>query len=119
MDYYTPIKNGEFTQTISLFNGEDEYEVIVQLPDSKQENYYYDLASFTVHNVNPEIQRDVTMTTFGQDAGLKLDYASSYVKAAEQISFSGIVESTEIMIRLKRTLTPGSILFLLKMESFQ
>lgn len=58
LEYYTPIKEGKFKQNIRLFNGEGEYKITVQLPSTDSENYYYDLASFTVHNVNPNAERD-------------------------------------------------------------
>ena len=54
------------------------------LPSTKQKNYYYDLAKFTVFNVNPAMQRDLTYTPFAQKVGLSLDApASGYVKESE------------------------------------
>ncbi len=106
LEYYTPIENGKFKQDIHFFNGEGEYKVSVQLPDKDRENYYYDTASFTVHNVNPERKRDVTLTPFGQDAGLTLSSNSSYVEENEVFSLKGnaanLKDEDTIMLRLKK-----------------
>lgn len=90
-EYYTPIEEGSFKQTIHFFNGEGEYRVTVQLPSKDQENYYYDTASFEVINVNPEQKRDLTYTPYGFEAGLDLDLDASYVKENETFSLQGKV----------------------------
>jgi Transglutaminase-like superfamily len=106
LEYYTPIEDGKFKQDIHFFNGEGEYSVSVQLPSKDRENYYYDTASFTVHNVNPQINRDVTLTPFGQDAELSLNSKSSYVKGNEVFSLkgkaAGLSDEDTIMLRLKK-----------------
>ena len=106
LEYYTPIEDGKFKQDIHFFNGEGEYSVSVQLPSKDRENYYYDTASFTVHNVNPEINRDMTLTPFGQDAELSLSTKSSYVKGNEVFSLKGeaasLSDKDTIMLRLKK-----------------
>ncbi|KPL60384.1 transglutaminase domain-containing protein [Rossellomorea vietnamensis] len=106
LEYYTPIEDGMFKQDIHFFNGKGEYSVSVQLPSKDRENYYYDTASFTVHNVNPEINRDVTLTPFGQDAELSLSTKSSYVKGNEVFSLKGeaasLSDEDTIMLRLKK-----------------
>ncbi|KAA0561529.1 transglutaminase domain-containing protein [Bacillus sp. CH30_1T] len=106
LEYYTPIKNGKFKQNIHFFNGEGEYSVSVQLPSKDRENYYYDTASFTVHNVNPDVMRDVTLTPFGQDAALSLSSESSYIKGDEIFSLKGeagnLTDEDTIMLRLKK-----------------
>lgn len=104
LEYYTPIKEGKFEQSIRLFNGEGEYKVSVQLPSTDSENYYYDLASFTVHNVNPNAERDVTYTPFGQEAYLTLDIESSYINGNEVFNLKGeagsLSDSDTIMLKL-------------------
>ncbi|MGM0866417.1 MAG: transglutaminase domain-containing protein [Bacillota bacterium] len=106
LEYYTPIKNGKFKQNIHFFNGEGEYSVSVQLPSKDRENYYYDTASFTVHNVNPDVMRDVTLTPFGQDAALSLSSESSYIKGNEIFPLKGeagnLTDEDTIMLRLKK-----------------
>ncbi|MGF3104856.1 transglutaminase domain-containing protein [Rossellomorea sp. DUT-2] len=106
LEYYTPIEDGKFKQNIRLFNGEGEYSVSVQLPSKDRENYYYDTASFTVHNVNPDIVRDVTLTPFGQEAGLSLSSESSYIKGNETFALKGeaanLTDKDTIMLRLKK-----------------
>ena len=106
LEYYTPIKDGKFKQDIHFFNGEGEYSVSVQLPSNDREDYYYDTASFTVHNVNPETKRDVTLTPFGQDAEMTLDTKSSFVKGNEIFSLKGeagnLSDEDTIMLRLKK-----------------
>ncbi|MGM0829400.1 MAG: transglutaminase domain-containing protein [Bacillota bacterium] len=106
LEYYTPIKNGKFKQNIHFFNGEGEYSVSVQVPSKDRENYYYDTASFTVHNVNPDVMRDVTLTPFGQDAALSLSSESSYIKGNEIFPLKGeagnLTDEDTIMLRLKK-----------------
>ncbi|WP_226672575.1 transglutaminase domain-containing protein [Rossellomorea aquimaris] len=106
LEYYTPIEDGTFKQDIHFFNGEGEYSVSVQLPSKDSEDYYYDTASFTVHNVNPETKRDVTLTPFGQDAEMTLDTKSSFVKWSEIFSLKGeaanLSDEDTIMLRLKK-----------------
>ncbi|RLQ90658.1 transglutaminase-like domain-containing protein [Falsibacillus albus] len=106
LEYYAPIKDGKFKQTIHFFNGDGEYRVSVQLPSTKQDNYYYDTASFTVHNVNPDAERDVAYTPFGQDAELDLDLKSSYIKEKEIFPLKGEVKNLSdddmIMLRLQK-----------------
>ncbi|MGD6993271.1 transglutaminase domain-containing protein [Sutcliffiella horikoshii] len=106
MEYYAPIQDGEFKENISFFNGEGEYRVTVQLPDTNRENYYYDTASFTVHNVNPESTYDVSLTPFGHDAGLQFDVESSFLKENELFSLDGkasnLLDGDTIMLQLKK-----------------
>ncbi len=92
-EYYAPIKEGKFKQTIHFFNGEGEYQVTVQLPSTDSENYYYDTASFDVVNVNPEMKRDVSYTPFGYAAGLSVDMKTSYVKKNETFIIKGKVKN--------------------------
>ncbi|MBY6054538.1 transglutaminase-like domain-containing protein [Cytobacillus firmus] len=105
-EYYAPIKEGKFKQNIRLFNGEGEYKVTVQLPSTDSENYYYDLASFTVHNVNQDTERDVTFTPFGQEAELTLDIESSYLKGNEVFKLKGeagsLTDGDTIMLKLNK-----------------
>ncbi|WP_282137112.1 transglutaminase domain-containing protein [Rossellomorea aquimaris] len=106
LEYHTPIKDGKFKQEIHFFNGEGEYSVSVQLPSKDRENYFYDTASFTVHNVNPDIMRDVTLTPFGQEAALSLSSESSYIKGNEIFPLKGeavnLTDEDTIMLRLKK-----------------
>lgn len=92
-EYYTPIKEGKFKQTIHFFNGEGEYHISVQLPSTDSENYYYDTASFDVVNVNPDLKRDVTYTPFGYSAGLSVNMKTSYVKEKGTFSLKGKVKN--------------------------
>lgn len=106
LEYYTPIKEGKFKQNVRLFNGEGEYKITVQLPSTDSENYYYDLASFTVHNVNPNAERDVTYTPFGHEADLTLDIESSYINGNEVFHLKGeagsLSDSDTIMLKLNK-----------------
>ncbi|BCB02657.1 transglutaminase domain-containing protein [Bacillus sp. KH172YL63] len=106
LEYYTPIEDGKFKQDIHFFNGEGEYNVSVQLPDKDRENYYYDTAAFTVHNVNPEGKRDVTLTPFGHDAGLRFQSDASFVQGDEVFSLRGEADNLKdedtLMIRLRK-----------------
>lgn len=108
LEYYAPIQDGTFKQDVRLFNGEGEYQVTVMLPSTKQKNYYYDLAKFTVFNVNPALQRDLTYTPFAQEAGLSLQAPDSgYVKESEIFTLKGKIPSIkgpneQVMLELKK-----------------
>ena len=106
LEYYTPIEDGKFKQAIHFFNGEGEYSVRVQLPSKDQENYFYDTASFTVHNVNPDQKRDVTYTPFGRDAGMEVNADSSYTKEDEVFALKGkadeLKDGDTVMLKLKK-----------------
>lgn len=105
-EYYAPIKDGAFKQTIHFFNGDGEYHVTVQLPDIDRENYFYDTAKFDVINVNPEQKRDVTYTPFALAAGLSVDLETSYLKESETFLLKGKADSLSneemIMLTLKK-----------------
>jgi hypothetical protein len=105
-EYYAPIKEGKFKQEISLFNGDGQYEVKVQVPSLDREDYYYETASFTVHNVNPDIERDVTYSPFGQEAEILLNLDLRYVTEKEIFSLSGdagtLSDNDTIMIKLTK-----------------
>ncbi|PWW17610.1 transglutaminase superfamily protein [Cytobacillus oceanisediminis] len=105
-EYFAPIKEGKFKQPIRFFNGEGEYRVTVQLPSMDSDNYYYDTAAFTVHNVSSEVERDITFTPFGQEAEINLDLNSSYVKENEVFTLKGeagnLADSDTIMLKLNK-----------------
>jgi hypothetical protein len=105
-EYYAPIKDGKFKQEISLFIGKGQYEVKVQVPSLDREDYYYETASFTVHNVNLDINRDVTYSPFGQEAEILLNLDLGYVTEKEIFSLSGdagtLSDNDTIMIKLTK-----------------
>ncbi len=106
-EYYTPIKDGIFTQTITLFNGEGEYHVTVLLPSKDRSNYYYDAVKFTTINVNPTINRDITYSPFAQIANLVIqEPTGGYVKGNEVFTLQGNIDMPEnydqIMIELHK-----------------
>ncbi|MDF1511618.1 transglutaminase domain-containing protein, partial [Robertmurraya sp. DFI.2.37] len=47
-EYYVPIKDGAFKETLHFFNGEGDHRVTVLLPSTEHEDSYYDTASFEV-----------------------------------------------------------------------
>ena len=107
LEYYTPIIDGKFKQETTLFNGEGDYYVTVLLPSKDQDNYYYDLTSFNVFNVNPTIHRDITYNPSALNANLAIqDPESGYVKRNEVFKLKGKVDTIEdlkeIMIELKK-----------------
>ncbi|MDZ5474417.1 transglutaminase-like domain-containing protein [Bacillus sp. 31A1R] len=105
-EYYAVLKDGKFKQEIRFFNGAGEYQVKVQVPSKDSENYYYDTASFTVHNVNPEKERDVTYSPFGQEAGITLNQDLGYLVDNEVFSISGdagnLTDQDTIMLKLNK-----------------
>ena len=106
-EYYTPIKDGTFTQTINLFNGEGDYHVTVLLPSKDRPNYYYDAAKFTTVNINPAIYRDITYSPFAQRANLTIqEPTTGYVKEDGVFSLQGNIDISEdhnqVMIELQK-----------------
>ncbi|MBS4174940.1 transglutaminase-like domain-containing protein [Bacillus sp. FJAT-49736] len=105
-EYYAPIQEGKFKQVIHFFNGEGEYRILVQLPSTDRENYYYDTAEFEVENVNPQPQRDVTYTPFGQMAGLNIHLDSSFVEENGIFKLTGkageLTDKDTLMITLSK-----------------
>lgn len=105
-EYYAPINEGDFKETIHFFNGEGEYRIQVMIPSTDRENYYYDLATFEVINVNPNMQRDTTYTPHGIEAGLSLKMSSSYTPEDEILTLKGeathLSDEDTIMIALKK-----------------
>lgn len=108
MEYYAPIQDGTFKQDVRLFNGEGEYQVTVMLPSTDRKNYYYDLAKFTVFNVNPTMRRDLTYTPFAQDAGLSLEVpASGFIKESGIFTLKGKIATIKgtnetLLLELKK-----------------
>lgn len=108
LEYYAPIQDGKYKQDVRLFNGEGEYQVTVMLPSKERKNYYYDVAKFTVFNVNPALQRDLTYSPFAQEAGLSLEAPDSgYVKENEVFTLKGKIpsikgSSEQLMLELKK-----------------
>jgi hypothetical protein len=107
MEYYTPIKDGKFKESLPFFNGEGEYRITVQLPSTEQENYYYDIATFTVHNVSPDAEHPVAYTPFAYDAELELDSKEGFLKGQEVFPFNGSAgnlanNGETLMIRLNK-----------------
>ncbi|MEA1855517.1 transglutaminase-like domain-containing protein [Cytobacillus sp. FSL W7-1323] len=105
-EYYAPIKEGQIKQDIQFFNGEGTYHIKVQLPDDERENYYYDTARFTVHNVNPDVKRDVTYTPYGQEVGLSVGLDTSFFEAEEVFPLKGVAEGLDeedtVMLRVSK-----------------
>lgn len=105
LEYYAPIQNGDFQQTIHFFNGEGEYKVTVYVPDKQRENYYYVGAEFEVINVNPEAKRDLAYTPAGQEAGLSIDVESGFVTENGRFILKGNAEklaNETMMIYLRK-----------------
>lgn len=105
-EYYAKLKEGKFKQKIRFFNGEGKYHVSVQLPSTETEDYYFEATAFDVHNVNPESERDITLTPFGQEAEVALDMDSSYVKENEIFSLKGeagkLTDEDTVMLKLTK-----------------
>ena len=65
-----------------------------------------DTADFEVYNVNPNIQRDISYTPFGQEAELALNLDSSYVEKEGSLQLKGevgnLTDENNIMLRLDK-----------------
>lgn len=104
--YYAPIKKGKFSEEIHFFNGEGDYQIKIMLPSIDRDNYYYDIATFQVTNVNPNQHRDVTYSPHGIEAGLSLQMESSHATANGVFSLKGtadnLTDSDILMIKLSK-----------------
>jgi hypothetical protein len=104
--YYAPIKEGKFEQKVQLFNGKGRYSVKVSLPSETAEDYYYELATFKVENVNPEVKRDILFTKNAFEQGLILDSSlDGFMEKDESFELKGEVKDTnvsQIMVELKK-----------------
>lgn len=82
------------------------YDFIVQVPSKTRDNYYYHAASFSVFNVHPDYQRDVTFTPFGQENLVTLDVENGFQKADGIFKLTGHLEQTagkdEVMVALTK-----------------
>jgi len=105
-DYYTPIKDGKFKQTIHFFNGEGTYNLSVQVPSMNRENYFYNAASFSVFNVHPDYQRDLSYTPYGQDNQFSLDVKNGFIEADGIFKLTGslgqLADKDEVMVALTK-----------------
>ncbi|MFG6497538.1 transglutaminase-like domain-containing protein [Fictibacillus sp. UD] len=104
--YYAPIKEGKFEQKVQLFNGKGNYSVKVSVPSDTAEDYYYDIASFDVENVNPEIKRDVAFTKNAYKHDLVLNNSiNGYMERDGFFELAGeIADSSvkQLMVELKK-----------------
>ncbi|MBS4217442.1 transglutaminase domain-containing protein [Bacillus sp. FJAT-49711] len=102
-EYYTPIKNGDYSQLIHFFNGEGKYSVQILLPSTEKENYYSEFAAFEVINTNSEMIRDITYTPYGLDAGLHINEpVSGLVEESENVNVSGKVTESSVMLQVEK-----------------
>lgn len=103
--HYIPLENGHFKQEIGLANGEGEYNITILLPSQDQDNYYYDIALFDIYNISPTIYREISYSSFAQDAGLTIQTPESgYVTESEVFNLTGYINQVQdedtIMIQL-------------------
>lgn len=104
--YYAPLKEGKFEQKVQLFNGKGNYSVKVSVPSDKAEDYYYDIASFDVENVNPKIKRDIAYTKNAFQYDLKLKNSiNGYMERDGSFELTGDVADSsveQLMVELKK-----------------
>lgn len=103
--YYIPLKNGTFEEWVQLHHGEGVYQVTVRFPSESEENRYYDVARMKVHNVNPQLKRDVALTKVGRASELKIEEpASGYEEASGSLALTGsLLDSVErLMVQVEK-----------------
>ncbi|MBS4199366.1 transglutaminase domain-containing protein [Bacillus sp. FJAT-49732] len=102
-EYYSPVKDGRFSQSIHFFNGNGKYSVQVLLPSTDQENYYSELAAFEVMNTDTNMIRDISYTPYGLDAGLHINEPNTgLVEENEMIHVSGKVAESSVMLQIEK-----------------
>ncbi len=74
-DYYVPIEDGTFRKQITVHEGAGKYEVSMRAPSNKhgEEDVYYDVATFTVENIDEGKTRDIAYTQFGIKQGIHME----------------------------------------------
>ncbi|GGH77491.1 hypothetical protein JOD43_001518 [Pullulanibacillus pueri] len=89
-DYYIPIKKTTFKQTIRLFEGKGQYQVVMNLPNKGQKNSFYEMTTFNVTNTSSKITRDIEKTPDALDADLKLTAPlEGYSEAKDKVKIQG------------------------------
>ncbi|MCM3109456.1 transglutaminase domain-containing protein [Lederbergia lenta] len=106
-EYYSPLVNGEYEQIIHFFNGEGKYSIQIMLPNNERNNYFSELATFEVINVNPKIERDIIYTPFAIKSGLVMDKPlTGLIQSDEVVSLSGKLLKADgddtIMLQIKK-----------------
>lgn len=99
-DHYVPLKDGAFKLETQLFRGEGEYRVTISLPaNDRPDEYYYEALNFTVFNVNPRQQREITYTPQAIQADLKiLEPGSGLISGSKTLTLKGSVNSDQFSV---------------------
>ncbi|PTM57494.1 transglutaminase domain-containing protein [Desmospora activa] len=103
--YYIPLNDGNFEQWVQLHDGEGVYRVTVRFPSNAEANRFYDVARMKVHNVNPQLERDIAMTQVGQSSGLQIEQpATGYQEADRNIALKGSLPQTveRLMVQVEK-----------------
>lgn len=96
MEYFIPIENGNFQRDINLHHGAGTYQVTVRLPAMDKEDYYNDVAEFTLKNTDETIVRDIELTQIGIENNLQFaETVSGWNKASEHFEIAGSFDSDE------------------------
>ncbi|WP_339254352.1 transglutaminase-like domain-containing protein [Sporosarcina sp. FSL W8-0480] len=97
-NHSVPLKDGKFKLDAKLFKGEGLYAVFVSLPaNDRPDDYYYETMYFTVYNVNPNLERDITYTPEGLKVGLSiLEPHGGLINGNEPFTLKGKVDPTKI-----------------------
>lgn len=91
--YYTPIKQGNFIQTIKLFAGLGDYDVQLFVSNRKPNQSFYPFAKFTVTNQDPNTYSDISYSLQAKEMNLSLyQPLSGFVIRNTSIELSGSVE---------------------------
>lgn len=103
-EYYLPIIEGKFEQTLHFFKGAETYHVQLLAPSIERENYFHELTSFKVENIDEEMIRDIVYTPYGIAHDLILhEPDTGLIESEDMVVLSGeIAEAEEIMIQLQK-----------------
>src|SRR5690625_3446049 len=96
MEYFIPIENGNFQRDINLHHSARTYQVTVRLPAMDKEDYYNDVAEFTLKNTDETIVRDVELTQIGIENNLQFaETVSGWNEGSEHFEIAGSFDSDE------------------------
>lgn len=124
-NYYLPITDGMFSEKLTLHHGLGDYEVSVRAPSNKdEEGIYYDVATFTVTNLDEEIKREVEYTQYGAQNHIQLTSPVTGMSDADGSVFvEGKVptdyQGEMVLVEVKKDHETKQLVFPVKDSSFQ
>lgn len=92
--YYIPIQNQTFSKQVKLFAGKGDYRVTLRVPSPTDKGTFHKLATFDVHNLSTDQDRDIEYHLNAIKKELKIEKPTSgYHQANQVFHLSGTVSN--------------------------